>query len=274
MNGLIVELLIGLYFIGLGLPGFASNPRSRALVFQVVFGVILTFLAIFHIDLISLRQVEEEGEIMDTFRKEYTPLDEVQKVEVKAIKEAAEALGEHFDSAIPRDQRSEKSRCMAIARTNLEQAVMWAVKAVTTKKEQLYANIVRLKGGEYMSKHKISNINERAGGIDGEEQPNTGVVEAAQTNPNPVPVTSRQDGDRPAGDHTEIQMDDEDTVKVSCITDTTVIQDFGIFPTNNDNSDNKTLNVPKALWEEYQEKKSNFKDVEKKLLNLWGQNGQ
>ncbi len=71
----------------------------------------------------------------DTFRKEYTPLGEVQKIEVKAIKEGAEALEEIFDSAVPRDRRSEKSRCMALARTNLEQAVMWAVKAATTKEE-------------------------------------------------------------------------------------------------------------------------------------------
>lgn len=78
----------------------------------------------------------EGGEkyMSDTFRKEYTPLDDAQKEQMKLIKEEAGALEMLFDGAVPLAERSERSRCMAIARTNLEQAIMWAVKAVTTAK--------------------------------------------------------------------------------------------------------------------------------------------
>lgn len=61
----------------------------------------------------------------DVFVKEYTPLDYEQKIRVNQIKTDAEKLYESFDWA-----RADK-RMMAIAKTNLEQAVMWAVKAVT-----------------------------------------------------------------------------------------------------------------------------------------------
>lgn len=70
---------------------------------------------------------------MDTFRKEYTSLTETQKDQVSDIKNEAEALLDRMNSIAPAEERSERSRCMAIARTNLEQAVMWAVKGVTTK---------------------------------------------------------------------------------------------------------------------------------------------
>lgn len=65
---------------------------------------------------------------MDTFRKEYTPLTDGQKAEMEAIKTKAEELEALFNNSIPREPR-----LMAVAKTNLEQAVMWAVKAVTTK---------------------------------------------------------------------------------------------------------------------------------------------
>lgn len=70
----------------------------------------------------------------DTFRKEYTPLDDEQKKNMADIKNKAEELLSLFNTAVPTDERSERSRCMAVARTNLEQTIMWAVKAVTTKK--------------------------------------------------------------------------------------------------------------------------------------------
>jgi len=69
----------------------------------------------------------------DTFRKEYTELSDEQKDQMNAIKDTAQVLLNLFDDAVPTDERSERSRCMAIARTNLEQTIMWAVKAVTTK---------------------------------------------------------------------------------------------------------------------------------------------
>lgn len=68
----------------------------------------------------------------DTFRKEYAPLSDEQKAHMSVIKNSAELLLESFNNAVPIDERSERSRCMAIARTNLEQAIMWAVKGVTT----------------------------------------------------------------------------------------------------------------------------------------------
>lgn len=68
---------------------------------------------------------------MDTFRKEYTPLTETQTESVKIIKERAEELEEVFN----RVNTPNIGREIALAKTNLEQAVMWAVKAVTTKQE-------------------------------------------------------------------------------------------------------------------------------------------
>lgn len=70
---------------------------------------------------------------MDTFRKEYTPLTEAQTEHMNIIKNTAELLLEAFNNAVPADERSERSRCMAVARTQLETTIMWAVKAVTTK---------------------------------------------------------------------------------------------------------------------------------------------
>lgn len=72
---------------------------------------------------------------MDTFRKEYTELNEQQKMAVAGIKDSAQSTLDSWDTLVPREERSERSRCMAIARTNLETAVMYAVKAVTTKQE-------------------------------------------------------------------------------------------------------------------------------------------
>ncbi len=70
--------------------------------------------------------------MVDTFRKEYTPLSDEQKAQMAGIKEQAQVLLELMNAAVPVEERSERSRCMAVGRTNLEQAVMWAVKGVTT----------------------------------------------------------------------------------------------------------------------------------------------
>lgn len=69
---------------------------------------------------------------MDTFRKNYGDLTDAQKSAVELIKTRAEGLLEEMNQAVSVEERSERSRCMAIARTNLEQAIMWAVKGVTT----------------------------------------------------------------------------------------------------------------------------------------------
>lgn len=72
---------------------------------------------------------------MDIFRKEYAPLTEEQKTQMADIKNAAEEMLKKWDEIVPREERSERSRCMAIARTNLETSIMYAVKAVTAKTE-------------------------------------------------------------------------------------------------------------------------------------------
>lgn len=71
----------------------------------------------------------------DVFRKDYTELTEEQKTQGRAIKEKAEELLALFNQAVPAGERSERSRCVAIARTNLEQAIMWAAKGVYSPKE-------------------------------------------------------------------------------------------------------------------------------------------
>jgi hypothetical protein len=67
----------------------------------------------------------------DTFSKVYKPLTEEQKAQMDAIKDKAVLVLDAMNDAVPVDERSERSRYMAIARTNLEQAIMWAIKGVT-----------------------------------------------------------------------------------------------------------------------------------------------
>lgn len=68
----------------------------------------------------------------DAFRKEYKPLSDEQKTHMVGVKFAADSLLELMNQAVPAEERSERSRCMAIARTNLEQTIMWAVKGITS----------------------------------------------------------------------------------------------------------------------------------------------
>ncbi len=72
-----------------------------------------------------------EDQKTDTFRKEYKPLSDIQKSQMEVIKERAEDLLAAMNDVSQPEERSERSRCMAIARTNLETAIMWAVKGVT-----------------------------------------------------------------------------------------------------------------------------------------------
>jgi len=73
----------------------------------------------------------------DTFRKTYIDLTEEQIEQVDALKEKAEELETLFNSISPVGERSEAARCMAIARTHLETATMYAVKSATTSKENV-----------------------------------------------------------------------------------------------------------------------------------------
>ena len=71
----------------------------------------------------------------DTFRKEYKPLSEEQKTQMAEIKDKAEELEELLNGVLDPEERSERARCVAVAKTNLETAIMWAVKGVTTVTE-------------------------------------------------------------------------------------------------------------------------------------------
>jgi len=64
---------------------------------------------------------------MDTFRKEYTPLDDEQEAEMLAIKLKGDELEALYVKSMQREPR-----LMAMAKSQLELSVMCAVKAVTT----------------------------------------------------------------------------------------------------------------------------------------------
>lgn len=66
---------------------------------------------------------------MDTFRKEYKPLTEEQKQWMDEVKAKAEDLFLSIDR--PRNADFAGNREIALAKTNLEQSVMWAVKGIT-----------------------------------------------------------------------------------------------------------------------------------------------
>lgn len=71
----------------------------------------------------------------DTFHRNFTELSQEQKSQMAVIKENADHLLNLMNQFVDPNERSERSRCMAIARTNLETTIMWAIKAVTTKEE-------------------------------------------------------------------------------------------------------------------------------------------
>lgn len=62
----------------------------------------------------------------DVFVRSYSPLNDDQKRDMDFIKEKAEQLLTAMEAASYADKRM-----MALARTNLEQSVMWAIKGVT-----------------------------------------------------------------------------------------------------------------------------------------------
>lgn len=65
----------------------------------------------------------------DTFRKEYKQLSGEIKDTMFVFKSIAENLEREFD-LVEIDIDVDK-RCLALARTNLEQSIMWAIKAIT-----------------------------------------------------------------------------------------------------------------------------------------------
>ncbi len=71
-----------------------------------------------------------KGTMSDTFRKEYKPLSDEAKAWMNDVKEKAEQLLLAIDK--PRNADFSGNREIAVAKTNLEQAVMWAVKGITS----------------------------------------------------------------------------------------------------------------------------------------------
>jgi hypothetical protein len=65
----------------------------------------------------------------DTFRKVYKENLPQVKDDIFVFKSKAEALLYEFDAVNLREETDK--RCMSLAKTNLEQAIMWAVKAIT-----------------------------------------------------------------------------------------------------------------------------------------------
>jgi hypothetical protein len=62
--------------------------------------------------------------VSDTFRKTYRELSDAEKEHINTIKSMGADFLKLFDSL-------EQSREVSIAKTKLEEAVMWAVKAIT-----------------------------------------------------------------------------------------------------------------------------------------------
>jgi hypothetical protein len=63
----------------------------------------------------------------DVFRKEYKEMDSKTKEAMEEIKNKAQELYNIIDGQI----RSDNGREIALAKTNLEQSIMWAVKGIT-----------------------------------------------------------------------------------------------------------------------------------------------
>lgn len=65
----------------------------------------------------------------DIFRKEYKEINQETKDHIWMLKTLAQELMNEFECLALKN--SVDGRAMAIAKTNLEQAIMWAVKAIT-----------------------------------------------------------------------------------------------------------------------------------------------
>ncbi len=65
----------------------------------------------------------------DVFRKQYKDLSKTIKHDMLCIKDKADELLSLLDSIAANN--SVDIRAMALAKTNLEQSIMWAIKAIT-----------------------------------------------------------------------------------------------------------------------------------------------
>lgn len=85
----------------------------------------------------KIDSISEDGVANNVMRHEYKVLSELEKVHMKAIKDkGAEFYGliEEIEKATNRDTRIASyysSRELSLAKTKIEEAVMWAVKEIT-----------------------------------------------------------------------------------------------------------------------------------------------
>lgn len=68
------------------------------------------------------------GDDTNVFRKEYRELSDVEKGHVASVKGKAAEL---YDLLVIEGESKADPRAMAVARTKLEEAVMWATKSLT-----------------------------------------------------------------------------------------------------------------------------------------------
>jgi len=83
----------------------------------------------------DIKQEELEAPENDVFRQAYTPLTDKQKEQGNAIKKAAQVLWDAMDKTVADSECSERARLVAIGKTQLEIAVMAAVKGVYSEIE-------------------------------------------------------------------------------------------------------------------------------------------
>lgn len=65
------------------------------------------------------------------FRPEYRELSDAEKAQIDAVKDKAFELLQSFDVPCTPEKAQAMGREMALARTKLEESVMWAVKGIT-----------------------------------------------------------------------------------------------------------------------------------------------
>lgn len=68
---------------------------------------------------------------MSETRQQYRELTENEKTDVQAIKQAGDDFIRHLDTIASNREDRKYNRELALAKTNAEQAVMWAVKGIT-----------------------------------------------------------------------------------------------------------------------------------------------
>ena len=63
----------------------------------------------------------------------HVTMSEKQIKEAESLRDKATELEDLFNNVVSTEERSDSSRLMNIAKTNLEQSIMWAIKAVSRK---------------------------------------------------------------------------------------------------------------------------------------------